>query len=159
MAFSLQSLFPSFFRTTGSTLVDGGDMVKFLTATLGYLNGIVAHAGGGQSSATPISLSGSAAYVEVDTVASNNDSVLLPAAIPGQDCIINNMGANTLNIYSNLNNYANVTSSGTPQADVIVPHGSVTANTSTTAISLSSGHVTWFACTTLGQWKQVADFS
>ena len=78
----------------------------FLEAGIGYAgqletvlaqDNITAHAGGGQSSATQLL----AAINRVNTVATAGDSVMLPAAVPGLDCIIINHGANPMQVYGN----------------------------------------------------------
>lgn len=64
---------------------------------INYTSGIIAHPGGTQTGAVPITT----AINRVDTVASANDSVLLPAASSNKQIWIFNRGANTLAVYAN----------------------------------------------------------
>lgn len=57
--------------------------------TLSYQTGIVAHAGGGQGAATPLT----AMLCFVATVATAGDSLLLPAAVPGLEITVINESA------------------------------------------------------------------
>ena len=57
--------------------------------------GIVAHAGGGQLLATPLTNSKN----RIDTVASNGDSLLMPDAIAGVPCEVFNNGLNDANLF------------------------------------------------------------
>ena len=150
---SIFAFMQSFWNQSGPALIDRGDLSNLALFTCGSVAGITAHAGGGQTNAFVLN----AAYNEVDTVASANDSVMLPPAIVGRNVLVNNNAAsNSLNCYSNLNNGFNPDSTGKAQADVIYPHGSSTANSSSTAIAIAAGNVAWFVCTTLGQWKEVS---
>lgn len=89
---------------------------------------------------------------EVDTVVTANDSVSLPPAQIGQQVYINNMSALTMRIYAAMANQFNF---GLP--DNIIAHGAVALTANNTPITLATGHTSLFACTTIGQWKQVAD--
>lgn len=62
-----------------------------------YKNGIVAHAGGTKAAA--FQLPAGVQIIEIDTVATNGDSVLMPAAVQGQIVMVCNNGAATLDIY------------------------------------------------------------
>ena len=61
--------------------------------TVTALNGITAHAGGGQGSATPLP----AAINRLTTVATAGDSVVLPAAAPGLQVMVVNSTATSAN--------------------------------------------------------------
>jgi len=62
-----------------------------------FQSGIVAHAGGGQPAC--FNLPVGVYYMQIDTVATLNDSVCLPFAVAGTNVQIRNAGAQTLNIY------------------------------------------------------------
>lgn len=59
------------------------------------LQGLTAHAGGGQANATHLNLG----INVVTVVATANDSVVLPVDVLGQTVIVTNRGANNLNIF------------------------------------------------------------
>src|ERR1700722_17848521 len=81
---SLLQLFPSFIP--GKRLIDGSDLLTLVKMDFSAKSGLVALAGGGQAGATVLS-----AYInEVGTVATTNDSVGLPLAIPGTSVIVIN---------------------------------------------------------------------
>ena len=63
-----------------------------------YQYGITAHAGGTQAACQ--SLNAGIYLFEIDTVATNNDSVCLPFAVQGLNFSIRNAGAATLAIYA-----------------------------------------------------------
>src|SRR5271166_6597106 len=143
--------FLGFYGLTGKQLIDAGDLTKFANYTLGFATGLKALAGGGIPGATQLSIG----MNEVDTVTTAGDSAVLPPAVQGAQCFVNNNAAtNSLNVYSAAANPSNAGA-----ADVIYPHGSSTANSATTAIAVAAGYVAWFQCTTLGQWKEVSLFS
>lgn len=64
--------------------------------TQNYTEGMTARAGGGRASATPITTS----LTRVTTVASANDSVVLPTAAPGIYLTIINAGANAMQVFA-----------------------------------------------------------
>jgi len=66
-------------------------------------DGLVANAGGGQANATLIATM----FARVTTVASQNDSIKLPPAMPGADLMVLNAGANAMAVFG----------SGTDQID------------------------------------------
>lgn len=91
---------------------------------------LVAKAGGGQAGAVLLT----AAYNRITTVASGNDSVILPPSLSGLDMVvINAAAANSLNVYPAVGEIINALSANTPFA--------VTANKTCT-----------FYCCTAGQW-------
>jgi hypothetical protein len=143
--------FLSFYGKSGAELIDAGDLTKLANYTLGTTSGITALAGGGQTGATLLGIG----YNEVDTVATNDDSVMLPPAIPGSFCFVNNAGANTLYIYANTSNPSNVSATtGAAIADQMIATNTNAKTAATGDISLASGHCTLFVCTTIGLWKQ-----
>ena len=96
-----------------------------------YQNGITAHAGGTKAAA--FQLPAGVQLFEIDTVATNGDSVLMPAAVQGQIVMVFNNGAATLNIYG---------------------RGTDTINQSTTATAytLTAGQTAIFFCAKNGAW-------
>lgn len=96
-----------------------------------YKNGITATAGGTKAAA--FQLPASVQLFEIDTVATNGDSVLMPAAKAGQICMVFNNGAATLDIYGR----------GT---DTI--NGAATA----TAFTLATDTCAIFFCAKNGAW-------
>lgn len=141
---------PSFSRGPGPTLVDGGDLTNLYNILLGNKVGIVAGSGGGIANAVQLNTG----VNEVNTVGAAADSLKLPAAISGsQVWVINNAAANSCSIYTTQLNAV------TGAADVVVPHGTGTANAPTAATTLAAGHATLFVVSSLGKWKQVGDFA
>jgi hypothetical protein len=141
---------PSLQTGRGASLIDSTELSKFFNMVLGCKSGIVAHAGGGQSAATPLSLG----FNEVDTCATAADSVQLPPAILNAWCWVYNGGAASLSIYSLGSNWQNGS-----VTDVTIPHGVVPPNAGTAAVTLAVGHTSLFVCMMLGVWKQFADFA
>ena len=83
---------------TGPGMVDG----TWLNGLAGgqnfsYQSGIVAKAGGTQALATPLPIG--IYLIEVDTVATTGDSVLLPQCLQGSAFLLRNAGAGTLDTY------------------------------------------------------------
>jgi hypothetical protein len=62
-----------------------------------FQNGLIAFAGGGQASATPITRT----YSRFTTVATTGDSAQLPTASPLLEYTIKNAGANSMNVFPN----------------------------------------------------------
>ena len=147
MAVSIFSLFfKSFYRATGPVMPDGLDLQQMAQQVFSSATGIVAHAGGGQTLATPLT----AALNEVDTVASANDSVMLPPAIPGTSVtVINAAAANSMQVFGVPSNIQNSNA-----GDTIAPHNSSTQAATATGVAHPAGYSASYYCTTLGQWKQ-----
>lgn len=105
-----------------------------------FVSGLVAHAGGTQ--AAGLQLPANVALIQIDTVATTSDSVLLPFCIAGQVMDIANAGAQTLAIYANPN-----TNRATATTDTI----NAAANTSSYTLATNvSGR---FFCPKNGLWK------
>lgn len=141
--FALIDQFTSFIQ--GPRLVDGGECLTLAKMVCGSASGIVAHAGGGQASATPLS----AALNEVDTCASDADSVMLPLAIPGATCFVNNNTAHSLQVFGNPSNPNNGA-----VGDTIAPNNSTVQAATGIGVSQATAVPAWYICTKLGQWKQ-----
>lgn len=121
------AVFPVPFET-GLRLQSGEKLNNnFQSPILSSQDGITAHAGGGQTNAFALV----AAISRIATVASANDSVMLPRAIAGTIRIIDNDGANTLAVF---------------------PNGSDTIEDSTSAQSLAAGQDATFICPATGKW-------
>lgn len=71
--------------------------------TVSYANNLTAKAGGGQSSATPVST----CINRYTTVASANDSTTLPLAAGGMQINFANAGANAMNVFPNTGDVIN----------------------------------------------------
>lgn len=113
----------------GAWSVDAGFGSAGQLQTMLTLNGITAHAGGGQGSATPLP----AMINRITTVATIADSVVLPAAVPGMQIMVVNAGANSANVFP----------AGTD---------AINALGASTAFALAATKVAEFYCTNSGQW-------
>ncbi len=123
-----------------------GDQLKIVgSAVFSSRSGIIAHAGGGQANATPLT----AGMNTVETVATAADSVMLPLAIPGATCYIANATANSMQVFGNPSNPNN---GGV--GDTIAIQGSNTQVATGTGVAQASGVLTVYKCLKMGQWKQ-----
>jgi hypothetical protein len=141
------SAYFGWYNKSGPALIPQDGLTTLVNFLFGVTTGLVALAGGGQPGATGLAYG----YNEVDTVASNNDSVQLPPALPGTFCTIYAAGVDTLAIYANASPNQN-------NASVLDQMIAVNTNTKTAAasdITLTAGHTTSFMCTTAGLWKQM----
>lgn len=101
--------------------------------TMSNVNGVVAFAGGGQTSATPLT----AMMSRITTVTTAGDSVVLPATAPGLQLLVVNAGAgNSLNVFP-------------ASGDAINALG---ANV---AFALASTKTVTFYCMNAGQWHSL----
>jgi TRAP-type mannitol/chloroaromatic compound transport system substrate-binding protein len=72
------------------------DIINSYTDATTFQAAIAAHAGGGQGAATPMTNK----YNRIDSVASDGDSVLMPQAIQGSECLVqNNASVHSANVY------------------------------------------------------------
>jgi hypothetical protein len=92
---------------------------------------LVAKAGGGQSGATPIT----AIITRIITVATNGDSVVMPAAVPGK-FFIKNDGAHSVAIFSQLGEKMNGAKNG--------------------SFTLNAAQAMLLICVTNGEWHTLA---
>ena len=147
---SMLAYFQSFIP--GSRLIDGGDLKTLVNTLFQTTSGITALAGGGQTGATQLN----PGLNRVDTVASANDSVLLPYAIPGNFVVVYNNTATDAKIYGNPANPQNP-SAASPQGqgDTIAASTSNTQQATATGVTLANSKVSIFYCFVLGQWKQL----
>lgn len=101
--------------------------------TMSSVDGLTAHAGGGQGSATPLT----AMLNRVTTVGTAADSVILPASANGlQIVVINAAAANAMNVFP---------ASGE----------SINALSANTALSIAANKTATFYCVTAGQWHSL----
>jgi hypothetical protein len=138
--------FLSFFGKTGAQLIDALDLTKLTNYTLGANISVIALPGGAQAGSPVLAYANN----ELDTVATTNDSVQLPPAIPGAWVAINNNGASTARIYAGIApNVANAY-----VVDQIVANATVALTANGTPLTLASGYTMEFICTTIGIWKR-----
>ena len=114
---------PSFGQTTASQLTMSG---PFFEASA---DNITAFAGGGKAGATVLKTQ----TVRVTTVATNGDSVLLPASVAGYELLVINHGANSMQVFG----------AGTDTIDDIA--------TATGAAQMANSLVI-YSCATAGSW-------
>lgn len=131
----------------GPALQDGNLLKQMTNYLFSAQSGIVAHAGGGQAGATLLN----ASYNQVDIVATNADSVMLPPAIPGLAITVYNASANTLQVFGNASNAANAGA-----GDTIAVEGNPAQIATATGVTQLTGVVTDYICFKLGQWVQNA---
>ncbi len=140
----IMSIFKSFF--SGSRLIDGGEALQLAKMRHDTVSGIVAFAGGGQASATRLT----AANNQVDTVASPNDSVKLPLAIPGRIVRVYNNTANSLQVFGEASNPQNANA-----GDTIIPIGSTTPAATGTGVAHATNKDGTYVCYSMGVYKQL----
>lgn len=97
---------------------------------VGAVSGLVAHAGGGQGSATPLT----AEMNQVATVATIADSVVLPASAPGMQIVVMNAAANSMNVF--------------PATGETINAGAANA-----AYAQAGGKIALFCCMVSGNWR------
>lgn len=95
-------------------------------------NGVVAHSGGGQALATPLT----AMACFISTVAVAGDSLLLPMAVPGMELSVINQTANAPNIFPFPGQAINA----------------LGANASIPGLASAQGGILMFYCGIAGQW-------
>lgn len=124
----------------GQRLIDG----EFINGLAGgqnfeYAAGIIAHAGGGQANATPLPIK---SIIEVDTVATADDSVSLPVSDAGMRLTVINATANSMNLYASpLNNGKNGGAKDT-----------INGVANATAYAIAAGLTVTFVCASPGKW-------
>ncbi len=121
------------------TINGAGDVITcFMWPSAGFgevesaiSNGLTAHAGGGQASATALVVG----WNRLSTVATLGDSAQLPAAVAGSQVIVANDGAANADIYSQ--------NGGTDTIDGVA---------GSTAVVITAAHRSMFICLTTGAW-------
>lgn len=125
----------------GPQLVWGDDIALLLSLCGSSKGAQVAAAGGGAVNATKI-----AAYItEFTTVATTNDSAILPPAIGGSEFTVINSGAQTLRLFCQTSNQANANAA----ADAII----TLAGSSVASIDVAANAVAVVSCATTGRYK------
>lgn len=142
----LKSITSLFQWVPGFALQDGGLLQQLSDRLLSATGPTVVTAlpGGGAAGAPVLSL----AYNRVSVVATDNDSVVLPLAIPGNEVIVDNDGVSTLAVFASTSNPDN---SGT--ADKIVAQSSLISGGGAASVTQATGISTSYFCTKLGFWK------
>lgn len=105
-----------------------------------FVSGLTATAGGTQAAA--LALPGTATLIEVDTVATTGDSVMLPQCVAPRVLDIINAGAGTLYVYGN-----SATNRATAATDTI------NGTAGSTAYQMATTIVARFICAKNGAWK------
>lgn len=101
-------------------------------STVSAANGLTAHAGGGQGSATPITT----AIARFTTVATAGDSAVLPASVAGYEITVTNATSNSMNVFP-----------ATGEA--------INALSANTAFAVAAGKTATFFCANAGQWHSI----
>ena len=126
----------------GKRLVGGETLSAIVKQAASGLGGITALAGGGSSNTIQLNN-----YInEITVCATNNDSVMLPLALAGNEVTIINSGAANLRVYAQLSNAANASSA----ADVIV---ALAGGAGVGFVTISPAAFSVFSCGTAGRWK------
>lgn len=130
-----------FIKRNGFDMTDGGIMA------VSALDGLTAHAGGGQGSALPIT----AQYSRFTTVASAGDSAVLPSA-----ATISTIVPNTI-VVSYSVEYTVSNAAASNSMNIFPASGeSINALGANTAFALPAGKtVTFFTTGTAGQWHTI----
>jgi hypothetical protein len=123
-----------------STYLDKANGVMYLNSGQGWkedlfsaADGLVAHAGGGQASATPITTQ-MARFITVATAA---DSAVLPVSVPGMSyTVMNAAAANSMNVFP---------ASGE----------AINALAANTAIAVAANKTIEFVCAKAGVWHSI----
>lgn len=119
--------------TAGAWFVNGlGTGYSGSLETVSSVDGITAHAGGGQAAAVALA----AMLNRVATVATAGDSVKLPPSANGMQVVTVNAGANSMNVFPATGEQINA----------------LGANT---AFAVAAGKTATFYCATAGQWHSI----
>lgn len=129
----------------GPKLITGEQLKVVANTVFGSRSGIIAHANGGQANATLLSHG----MNTVETVASANDSVMLPLAIPGARCRVANATATSMQVFGNPSNPNNGGA-----GDTIAIQGSNTQVATATGVAHANALMLDYQCLKMGQWKQ-----
>ena len=151
MAFplSIMAIFKSFAKGggAGSPVLD--ELWQFASRVFSVTSTTTALPGGGQINgngvAAPLL---SSAKNRVDVVATNGDSVTLPQAIQGTECLIYNASGNSLQVFGGAFN------SQTGVGDTIIASGNNVVIASNVGLAMAAGSISQFHCFQAGVWKQ-----
>lgn len=118
--------------TPGARLFSGNHLQRLLDFGNSYKSGLTALAGGGQTGATLLP----AAINEVTTVASGNDSVMLPLAAPGMVLhVVNAAASNSMQVFGN--------SAGSD---------TINGTAGSTGVAQAAGKSATYFCPVAGKW-------
>ena len=146
VAQSFQGLINPLDLQSGKQLIDGATIAALVKQNNTGVTSQVALAGGGYAGATPVNY-----YItEFTTVASANDSCVLPLALSGIEVTVINSGAQNLRIYCNNANPNNLNAAGSPIADTII---ALAGGAGVTYVTLPAAGFAVFSCSGVGRWK------
>jgi hypothetical protein len=139
---SIFSFFQSF--RASARMVDGGELNTLVNLLFSSAPspGITALAGGGAAGAPVLQY----AVNLLSTVATAADSAVLPQALAGRCCVVDNEGAQSATIY------AATTNPSTGVADSVVDTNSLVLAAS---VAVASGYAAIFYCVKDGVWKKL----
>lgn len=120
---------PGYREVSGTSLMNA--FARMFQGGISRQDNITAHAGGGQASAYQLGYTQN----RVSTVATSGDSVALPKAIAGSECVVINAGANPMQIFGKIG-----------AADTI---NGIAGNV---GVSMPPGGLGIFVCVTAGVW-------
>ncbi len=144
MAFSsVLAYFTSFQR--GSRLIDGGDLLDQANILFRVTTGITALAGGDAAAGTQL-LQG---LSRIDTVGTAADSVRLPPAISGGQCIVWNNTATSMQVFGQQANQG-----GLAAGDQVCLSNPNAPAAVATGIAQAGASIAIYRCFTNGVWKQ-----
>lgn len=129
----------------GFRLDDGVETTRLVNALFLATPGVVAKAGGGQAAGTQLQVG----YSQVDTCATNNDSVVLPPAVPGLSVTVLNNTAQTLAVFG-----VPVNPNNASIGDTIAASTSLTYQPTATGVTQATAKIAVYTCFKAGQWKQ-----
>ena len=118
---------------SGPRLVDGDALNKNFAYPLSAFKGSITALAGGGRAGSPVLTE---ILSQVDTTASNNDSVQLPAAMPGMEGALANAGASTLKVYANGSDTINGTAGAT-------------------GVTMTTGQNALLFCAEKGKWRAI----
>lgn len=143
MAFpSIAASFRSFRKNGGIAPPDLGELYLQAQILFSAQIGIIATPGGGQITSGVLAQQLGVGLSRIDTCATNNDSVVLPPAIPGQQCTVYNNTAQTLAVFGQV-------------GDTIAANNSNTQQPTGTGVTQATAVCNFYRCFVAGQWKQI----
>lgn len=140
------SVLQQFNFVSGLRLISGGDLIQLVNLLYFTESGLTAGAGGTQALALPLP---AVSVAEISTVASANDSILLPPAVIGLEVTLINDGANSMQVFgvpSNPNNAG--------AGDTIAAANSTAQQATATGVAHASAASFTYICFAAGKWKQ-----
>jgi hypothetical protein len=130
--------YPAVFQNPGYCEVTGDKLNRSIgDAFASYTDAITALAGGGATGAPLLATR----VNRVSTVASDNDSVMMPQSVPGANVLIQNDGAHSLQVFAN-------TTSSLASGVLDTLNGTAGA----TGIAVAAGKTAILVCYAYGAW-------